>query len=212
MKSSADVVKLAVRVRRTLKSADSSSRSLLAYCPVQHGSRSIDCCRECERCEGLSMGAEGISHVLCRVEDPPPSSRKVMPTAAEVTRVGTLIKRDVVCVSGSLGCAEAMTLFLERGISGAPVVDDEGRPLGMLTRSDLLRAAIDGATRAPVAATMMPIAFVLEENDPLSRAAALMAVEGVQHLPVIGDYGRVVGMVSAFDITRWLARQSGYEV
>jgi len=34
----------------------------------------------------------------------------------------------------------------------------------------------------------------------------------VHHLPVIGDQGRVVGLVSTLDITRWLARQAGYEV
>jgi CBS-domain-containing membrane protein len=39
-----------------------------------------------------------------------------------------------------------------------------------------------------------------------------MAAEGVHHLPVIGDHGRVVGLVSTLDVTRWLARQSGYDV
>ena len=58
----------------------------------------------------------------------------------------------------------------------------------------------------------MPPTFTLEENDPVSRAAAVMAVEGVHHLPIIADHGRVVGLISTLDVSRWLARQAGYDV
>ena len=212
MKLPTAVVKLPVRIRRTLTSADASERALLVYCPVNRSSCSLERCRECERCDGLSMGAAGISDVLCRVDDPPRPARKIMPTAAEVTPVGALMSREVVCVAATLGRADAIALFLDRGLSGAPVVDDAGRPLGMLARSDLLRAAVERPAPSSAADMMMPIAYTLAENDPLSRGAALMAAEGVHHLPVIGDHGRVVGLVSTLDITRWLARQAGYDV
>jgi CBS domain-containing protein len=212
MKLPTTVVKLPVRIRRTLTSADASARALLVYCPLNRSSCAVERCRECERCDGLSMDADGIRDVLCRLDEPPSSARKVMPTAAEVTPIAALMSREVVCVSASLRRAEAITLFLDRGLSGAPVVDEAGRPLGMLTRSDLLRAAVERPAPATAADVMMPIAYSLGENDPLSRAAALIAAEGVHHLPVIGDYGRVVGLISTLDITRWLARQSGYDV
>jgi len=212
MKLPVAVVKLPVRVRRTLTSADASERALLVYCPINRSSCSLERCRECERCDGLSMDDHGISDVLCRIEGPPHRTRKIMPTAAEVTPLGALMSREVVCVSAALRRAEAIALFLDRGLSGAPVVDDAGRPLGMLTRSDLLRAAVDKPAPSTAADIMMPIAYTLAENDALSRGAALMAAEGVHHLPVIGDHGRVVGLVSTLDITRWLARQAGYEV
>jgi CBS domain-containing protein len=212
MKLPATVVKLPVRVRRTLTSGDASERALLVYCPVNRSSCALERCRECEQCDGLSMDADGIRDVLCRVDEPPHPTRKIMPTAAEVTPVGALMSREVVCVSAALRRAEAIALFLDRGLSGAPVVDDAGRPLGMLTRSDLLRAAVERPAPSTAADIMMPIAYTLAENDALSRGAALIAAEGVHHLPVIGDHGRVVGLISTLDITRWLARQSGYEV
>ncbi|HXU72295.1 MAG TPA: CBS domain-containing protein [Polyangia bacterium] len=212
MKLPAAVVKLPVRVRRTLISADAAERALLVHCPVNRASCSLERCRECDRCDGLSMDADGIRHVLCRVDEAPHPTRKIMPTAAEVTPVGALMSGEVVCVSASLKRGEAIALFLDRGLSGAPVVDDAGRPLGMLTRSDLLGAAIEKPAPSTVADIMMPIAYTLAENDPLSRGAALMAAEGVHHLPVLGDQGRVVGLISTLDVTRWLARQAGYEV
>jgi CBS domain-containing protein len=212
MKLPSAVVKLPVRIRRTLTSADASERALLVYCPVERRSCALERCRECDRCDGMSMEADGIKHVLCRIEEPPPRTRKIMPTAAEVTPIGALMSREVVCVTATLGRADAIKLFLDRGITGAPVVDEAGRPLGMLARSDLLRAAIEKPQPATVADIMLPLAYTLAENDALSRGAALMAAEGVHHLPVIGDYGRVVGLVSTLDITRWLAQQSGYAV
>lgn len=212
MKLPAAVVKLPVRVRRTLTGADASERALLVSCPIERRSCALERCRECERCDGLSMDADGIRNVLCRIDEPPHPARKIMPTAAEVTPIGALMSREVICVSASLRRAEAFALFLDRGITGAPVVDEAGRPLGMLARSDLLRAAIERPQPSTVADIMLPLAYTLAENDALSRGAALMAAEGVHHLPVIGDYGRVVGLVSTLDITRWLARQSGYDV
>jgi CBS domain-containing protein len=212
MKLPAAVVRLPVRVRRTLTSADASERALLVHCPIERASCSLERCRECERCDGVSMDADGIKDLLCRIDTPPHVTRKIMPTAAEVTPIGALMSREVICVAATLRRAEAITLFLERGLSGAPVVDDAGRPLGMLTRSDLLRAAIERPAPASAADVMMPLAYTLSETDALSRGAALMAAEGVHHLPVIGDHGRVVGLVSTLDVTRWLARQSGYDV
>jgi CBS domain-containing protein len=212
MKPSTTVQRLPVRVRRTMIHRGESERALLVHCPLQRGSCSLERCRECERCEGLSMEGDGIKDVLCAVEDSSSPARKIMPTAAEVTSIGAIMDREVICVSPSLGRAEAIAICLSRGISGAAVVDSDGRPLGMLTRSDLLQSTIDHPQSTLVADIMTPIAYALGENDALSRGAALMAAEGVHHLPVTGDHGRVVGMISTFDVTRWLARQSGYEV
>jgi len=99
-------------------------------------------------------------------------------------------------------------LMLARNLSAAPVVDENGRPVGILTRSDVLHAA----PTTLVAEAMMPVAFGIAESDSLARAAALMAAENIQQVLVIGDHGRVVGLVTALDATRWLAREAGFEV
>lgn len=212
MNPSTTVRKLPVRARLTMIHRGESERALLVYCPRQRGSCSLERCYECERCQGVSMEADGIKGVLCAVDEPISAARKIMPTAAEVTSIGAIMDREVICVSPSLGRAEAIAICLSRGISGAAVVDSDGRPLGMLTRSDLLQSTIDRPQPTLVSDIMTPIAYALGENDALSRGAALMAAEGFHHLPVVGDHGRVIGMISTFDVTRWLARQSGYEV
>ena len=57
---------------------------------------------------------------------------------------------------------------------------------------------------------MTPVAYTLREDDPLSRAAAVMAVEHVHHLPIVAADGRVVGMLSSLDFARWIAAQSAF--
>jgi CBS domain-containing protein len=53
---------------------------------------------------------------------------------------------------------------------------------------------------------MMPHAMVLKTKDTLARAATLMSREGFHHLLVVDDAGTLCGVVSTFDVTRWVAR------
>jgi CBS domain-containing protein len=127
-----------------------------------------------------------------------------------------------------------MALFIERGISGVPVVDAEGLPVGVVSKTDLVREQyengesfaaeparvqdlgdgfhVEPTARGTVLDIMTPLAFTLHERSSLSRAAAMMALEGVHRVPVISDDRRVVGILSSLDVMRWLAQHDGYLV
>jgi len=51
-----------------------------------------------------------------------------------------VMQRTVITVGPEASLADLQRLFLEEGIGGAPVVDDEGRVVGVVTVSDILRA------------------------------------------------------------------------
>jgi hypothetical protein len=38
-----------------------------------------------------------------------------------------------------------------------------------------------------------------------------MAFEGMHHLPVVADSGKLMGMLSALDLLNWIARHAGYQ-
>ena len=59
---------------------------------------------------------------------------------------------------------------------------------------------------------MMCLAFSLPETATLSRAAAVMAYEGVHQIPVVASDGKVVGIISSLDVMRWLAQHDNYLV
>jgi len=133
-------------------------------------------------------------------------------SAVDATLLSEVMTRNVVCVSPETDVETMTALLLERRISGAPVVDSEGVPIGILSKTDLLQALHDGHDRKRRTArdVMQPISFSLPQNETLSRAAALMAFEGVHRILVLAPDGKVAGLVSSLDILRWLARRDGY--
>lgn len=135
-----------------------------------------------------------------------------VPESTEEPRIGELMHRDVVCVSPDTSVRELRDLLLERGISGAPVVDGEGRPMGIVSKTDVLRACAKDRVEHAVSEIMMPLSFSLTESAPVSQAAALMAFEGIHRVVVVDMNGRVVGILSSLDVLRWLAKRAGYVV
>lgn len=152
--------------------------------------------------------------------------------------VRSIMTRTVRCVDPELGIDELGRLFLEHNVSGFPVVDGSGKPIGVVSKTDLLRhlhehageltmthreesellAALGGGfaavqiDTASVRDIMMPIVFALAEDAPIGRAAALMAGERIHRLPVLDEAGAVCGILSALDIVRWVALEAGYPV
>jgi CBS domain-containing protein len=109
----------------------------------------------------------------------------------------------VTCVTPDLGLDELRELLLAEGIGGVPVIDGEGRPIGVVSKTDLVGLAPGAAIVADV---MMPVAFTLRDTDTLQRAALLMATEHVHRLPLIDEHRRICGIITTFDVARWVAR------
>ncbi len=135
--------------------------------------------------------------------------------AERAPTIATLMTRNVECVTQSLTVESLIALLVDRNIGAVPVVDAQGWPTGIVSKSDVVRwcheREVTGATMT-VADIMMPIAFTLPEEAPLAFAAALMATEGVHHIPVVSEDNQVVGMISALDLVGWMAEQEGFAV
>jgi CBS domain-containing protein len=115
------------------------------------------------------------------------------------------MRRAAVAVRPGLAGATAAAALRARGQAGAPVVDGEGKPVGWVAEVDLLRAR----RGAKVADTMTRAALAVAETAPLSRAAALLAAHGLEHIPVVSADGVVVGVLTALDVVSWLASPEG---
>jgi len=152
---------------------------------------------------------------------------------AGASTVGEIMAQTTYCVTRDVGLDTLARILLEHRMSGVPVVDAVGRPIGVVSKTDLLRhlhergdtvelrpidADVDigfhhlGMERTTVSEIMMPVVFALSHDVPITQAAALMASEGVHRLPIVGATGTVVGILSALDIVRWVAEQAGHRV
>ncbi|WP_192918658.1 CBS domain-containing protein [Salinigranum salinum] len=108
--------------------------------------------------------------------------------------------------------AAAETLLLEE-IGSLVVVDEEGRPVGMLTNTDLVgivsAGELDG--EATVEQYMSDRIVTIGERNSIRDAAAKMITNGIHHLPVTDDEGGIVGILSTMDLTAHLSYTTGTE-
>jgi CIC family chloride channel protein len=83
---------------------------------------------------------------------------------------------------------------------GFPVVEGDGRLIGVLTRRDLLKPDVDAT--APIRTLVQRRPVVVAERHSLREAADLMTHARVGRLPVVSDdgSGQVVGILSRSDL------------
>lgn len=124
--------------------------------------------------------------------------------------VASLMTSLVYCVREDARISAVTELLLERGFSAVPVVDRQGRPRGIVSKTDLLRHQHEERGDLRAADVMMPLAFVVDQTSPVGNAAALMTVEGVHRVLVTDASGAVVGILSSLDLVRWVGQLSGY--
>lgn len=100
---------------------------------------------------------------------------------------------------------EAVAFLLERRVTGAPVVDGEGRVVGMLTEKDCLRLLALGQEadmpRGTVADFMTRDVATVTPEMNLYFLAGLFLKASFRRMPVVSD-GRLVGAITRFDVLR----------
>lgn len=89
--------------------------------------------------------------------------------------------------------------------TGAVVVMESGRVVGIFTDRDVLKkaAARLGVLDEPVALYMTPDPVVLREDDTMAYALNKMGDGGFRHIPVVRD-SDLVGMITVRDIMNWV--------
>ena len=92
-----------------------------------------------------------------------------------------------------------------KGMTGAVVVMDAGRVVGILTERDVLKriAGLEERMSAPVSDYMTKDPVMLSFTDPMTYAMNKMGSSDFRHIPVTRD-GELVGIVTARDVMGWV--------
>jgi CBS domain-containing protein len=126
---------------------------------------------------------------------------------------------------------EAISFLISRGFGGAPVINDAGKPVGFVGKTDLLRHAVqspngsahgdhDGAELMSPAATgrrrtlckcpvtvgeiMKPELVVVPRNASMAQVIKQMLARRIHRVFVIDKTGALIGVISSLDALRAL--------
>jgi signal-transduction protein with cAMP-binding, CBS, and nucleotidyltransferase domain len=111
-------------------------------------------------------------------------------------KIDDLMVHNVMATSPSQTIGRVKEVMRERGIHSMPVLDPEGRALGIVTTSDMLDGAKDGAKVSQI--MTRDVHTVPRYGDP-SDAAHLMRKHRIHHV-LVTDEKKVVGVLSSFDL------------
>jgi CBS domain-containing protein len=141
-------------------------------------------------------------------------------------RVERVMTRDVLTVAPETPVKEVAALLVDNRISGAPVCDEEGTVLGVVSEADLLRKVeglspevggrlawvlrrlddeIPKITARTAAEAMTSPALAVRPTQQISEAARLMVDHRINRLPVVSG-GKLVGIISRADVLRAFER------
>ncbi len=194
------------------------------HCPREGASVSLAHCEACPRY--VRAGPDG--RLWCRHGVPeearvPLSAQQSLEGLLEATPIREVMTRDVTCLDSELLLREAAEILEHHGLKGAPVVEDQGILIGILSMTDLVQghgrdrgeegdgrddAAFGDFTNrlgAVVEDAMTTQLASLPENASVGDAVRLMASASVRRLPVVNAEGVVVGIFGSTDLIRWLS-------
>jgi CBS domain-containing protein len=94
-------------------------------------------------------------------------------------------------------------------IRHVPVVGDREHLIGIISDRDLARAAAAGRLATPLSEIMTRDVKVVRASAPARNAAAVLIAEKIGSLPVIGERGELVGIITETDFLEVARRALG---
>lgn len=140
-------------------------------------------------------------------------------------RARDIMTTQVVCINSKASVFDAAELLLGAGVSAAPVINDKGTVVGIVSEADLLRRVeigttakkgwlarlVDGEGAAAhdfvtahgrrVADVMTREVVTAGEDEPLGKLVDLLERHKIKRIPIVRD-GVLAGVVSRSDLLR----------
>jgi IMP dehydrogenase len=133
-------------------------------------------------------GGLGVLHRNMDVEE-------VVDEVERVKRADDLIIREVVTASPDQTVRAVDEMMDEEGVSGAPVVDEDGEVLGIISGTDI-RPYLEVGDRDQVREAMTDEVITAPEDVGARDALELMYEHKIERVPIVDDGNRLTGLVT----------------
>jgi predicted transcriptional regulator len=111
---------------------------------------------------------------------------------------------DIICAKVNVTVMEIATRIVLGVVNGMPIINNDGKVIGIITTIDLLRAIKSGKdlkiTTANEIMTVNPL--VINQDTEVDKIIDIMDKNNISMLPVIENDGRIIGICSRSDIIK----------
>ena len=129
--------------------------------------------------------------------------------------VADLMSRDLLLLHDDTRVDAAVSLLIQHGYSGAPVINHRGRLTGMFHAVDAALMhlwstadnTIDPSARHILVGDVSRAPVTIEPADSMREAALRMRQRNTDRLAVVKRPDRVIGVISSHDLLRTIARR-----
>ncbi len=138
-----------------------------------------------------------------------------------------LMSPNPISINADAPIDEATALLTDRGFGAAPVIDEAGRPVGVISRADILihererlhrlrpstdvvgahGYAVEEVDPTRVSDVMTPAVFSVSPDVSAEQVVTQMRELRVHQLFVVDGDGSLIGVISALDIVRHLTAE-----
>ncbi|MFA5411550.1 MAG: CBS domain-containing protein [Candidatus Omnitrophota bacterium] len=145
-------------------------------------------------------------------------------------KVKDIMTREVTFVSPETNAQEALTLLMNKEISGLPVIDDKDKLVGMFTEKEILSYILPSyiekvgrfiyeenpkstkkkfaeLNNVKVNQLMRREVVTTQEDTTLCEVARIMLTQKARRLPVLDKSGKVVGIIARGDVIKAFAKE-----
>ena len=127
----------------------------------------------------------------------------------EPAKVKDYMARHLITLSPEMEILRAVSILLKNDIAAAPVVDDAGNLVGILTERDCMKVVLNAGYHSEyggqVSEFMSPEVETIAANESIVDVAKLFFGQRFHRYPVL-DNGRLVGQISRRDVLRALGK------
>lgn len=114
--------------------------------------------------------------------------------------------KKLITVSPTSDVFKAIKILLKNNISGAPVVNENGRLVGLLSEIDCLRVLSKGkdgsVPKTSVADFMSRKVYSISPDADIYQAVDVVLQQAYRRIPVVDKIGKLVGQISRRDLLR----------
>ncbi len=116
------------------------------------------------------------------------------------TRASEIMNRSYVTIKSEQNITEVAKVIAENGLTGAPVVNDRGMLIGVISEKDCLKYLLDlkyyNSEDAPVSKYMSKTVMTIDESEKLMYMTELFIKNNYQLYPVIDEDGLLKGVIT----------------